>query len=346
MLTIYAIITILLLWGSTVQKKNCYYDGYISMEQCNCIKGFFIVVVFCRHIAPYLMEAGYDFSIGGDGLFRWVNARMGQLLVVMFLFYSGYGVTESIKRKGREYVDKIPRKRVLVTLANFDVAVLLFLIVDVSLGIEYSARDILLSFTGWQSIGNSNWYIFVILCCYMSSYLAYRVLPKEKVSRRLFGGGNLGFITCVYVALLLKKPGYWYNTIFAYPLGVYYSLYKIEAEKVLRRYYPVALAVSFIVFVVLMNMHFGMKGLYANLEGCTMSILIVVLSMKIELHSKPLAWLGQNLFPLYIYQRIGMIVLGRIDEGYMIANYPYVYIVGCVLMTLFFGWTYKFVKFK
>lgn len=77
-----------------------------------------------------------------------------------------------------------------------------------------------------------------------------------------------------------------------------------------------------------------------------MSILIVVLSMKIELHSKPLAWLGQNLFPLYIYQRIGMIVLGRIDEGYMIANYPYVYIVGCVLMTLFFGWTYKFVKFK
>lgn len=346
MLTIYAIITILLLRGCTVQKKYCYYDGYISKEQCNCIKGFFIVVVFCRHIAPYLMEAGYDFSMGGDELFRWIDARMGQLLVVMFLFYSGYGVTESIKRKGREYVDKIPRKRILVTLANFDVAVLLFLIVDVSLGIEYSVKDILLSFTGWQSIGNSNWYIFVILCCYMSSYMAYRVLPMNKVNKALFGGGNLCFIICAYVVLLLKKPGYWYDTIFAYPLGVYYSLYKVEVEKVIKQYYPLALATSFAAFVILMNMHLGVKGLYANLKGCTMAVMIAVLSMKVELHSKPLAWLGQNLFPLYIYQRIGMIVLGRIANGYIIAYHPYVYIVGCALMTLFFGWTYKFVKFK
>lgn len=161
--------------------------SYISKEQCNCIKGFFIAVVFCRHIVSYLVEAGYNFSIVGDNIFGWINGHIGQLLVVMFLFYSGYGVTESIKKKGADYVESIPKRRVLTTLANFDVAVFLFLIVDILCGIEYPISNVLLSFVGWESIGNSNWYIFVILCCYLSTYLAHQMRPS-RMSRNIFGG--------------------------------------------------------------------------------------------------------------------------------------------------------------
>ena len=48
----------------------------------------------------------------------------------MFLFYSGYGVMESIRKKGEAYVVAMPRHRVAGTLINFDVAVLIFLVVD------------------------------------------------------------------------------------------------------------------------------------------------------------------------------------------------------------------------
>ena len=188
MLIIYSVIT-LLMSCSISFWRNGFHDGYLSKEQSNCIKGFFIVVVFCRHIAPYLADSGYDFSMLGDNLFRWIDGRIGQLLVVMFLFYSGYGVMESIKNKGETYIDSIPHRRLITTLLNFDVAVGIFLVVDICLGIHYETKDIVLAFTGWKSIGNSNWYIFVILCCYFSTYLTYKTFAKKRRNRNLIGGG-------------------------------------------------------------------------------------------------------------------------------------------------------------
>ena len=188
MFLLYIIITLFLIVGITYHKTE-FYDGYISKEQCNCIKGFFIVVVFCRHIAPYLVDAGYDFSIFGDSLFRHIDGRIGQLLVAMFLFYSGYGVMESIKKKGSNYLDNIPKRRLMPTLANFDVAIVLFLIVDLCLGIHYDTKDVLLSFIGWKSVGNSNWYIFVILCCYLSTYITFKVINVLKRQSKMRYGG-------------------------------------------------------------------------------------------------------------------------------------------------------------
>ena len=44
--------------------------------------------------------------------------KLEQLMVTMFLFYSGYGVMESIKRKGDDYIKSFPKKRILTTLIN------------------------------------------------------------------------------------------------------------------------------------------------------------------------------------------------------------------------------------
>ena len=188
MITLYLVIILLLCWGASIQR-NGFYADYCNKSQSCCIKGFFILVVFSRHVWPYLAEKGYSFSAFGDQIFRYIDSRLGQLLVVMFLFYSGYGVMESIKKKGVGYVKMMPIRRIFVTLANFDIAVLLFMITDILLGIDYPLSEVILAFSGWKSIGNSNWYIFVILCCYMSTYLAYFI--SSKTDRNVLGGGNI-----------------------------------------------------------------------------------------------------------------------------------------------------------
>lgn len=345
MLIIYFVITLLMLCSISF-CRNGFHDGYLSKEQTNSIKGFFIVVVFCRHIAPYLADSGYDFSMLGDSLFRWIDGRIGQLLVVMFLFYSGYGVMESIKNKGEIYIDSIPHRRLITTLLNFDVAVGIFLVVDICLGIHYETKDIVLAFTGWKSIGNSNWYIFVILCCYFSTYLTYKIFARINNNRSLIGGGNLLIIICIYVVLVLKKQGYWYDTIFSYPLGIYFSLYKNEIENVLKRNYAKRLPVIFALFLMLMYLPYNIKGIVANTRACALAILIVQLSMKLQINSKALSWFGKHLFPLYIYQRIGMIILSEYDGGVFIHDNPYIYILSCALITLIFGWTYKYIQIK
>lgn len=49
---------------------------------------------------------------------------------------------------------------------------------------------------------------------------------------------------------------------------------------------------------------------------------------------------------IYIYQRIGMIIFSRINEGEFIKDYPYLYIVLCVMITLLMGYMYKYIKIK
>lgn len=347
MFVLYIFILFLLFYGARVHSDGIY-SQYISKQQCNCIKGFFIVVVFCRHIAPYLEKAGYDFSILGDSIFRSIDSSIGQLLVVMFLFYSGYGVSESIKFKGAEYVRNIPRNRLLKTLCNFDIAILVFLVINMCLDIHHSASDILLAFTGWEAIGNSNWYIFVILCCYLITYLTYTIAKRfGYVQNRLFifGGGMLLF-GILYVILYKTRGAWWHNTLFAYPIGSAWSLYKVEVEKLVKNKYLVCLGGSLLMFIICYISPINLKGLMANLAAIFFATTVVLVTMKLEFKSKALEWCGKLLFPLYIYQRTGMLIFSTIDGGTFIQTYPYAYILICAVITILCGWGFKYIQVK
>lgn len=80
--------------------------------------------------------SAYQYHVNGFGdvAVDWFIYRFSQLVVVMFLFYSGYGVGESFKRKGDGYVKSMPRHRILATLLNFDVAVIVFILLGLALG--------------------------------------------------------------------------------------------------------------------------------------------------------------------------------------------------------------------
>lgn len=161
--------------GISVRKQH---PDFLSKEKTDSIKGIFILIVFLSHISEYFAAAGADLSAWHDKLLFLIPKAFGQLMVVMFLFYSGYGVMESIKKKGIEYINRIPRKRVLNTLLNYDVAVVIFAATGLMIGNEASMSSFCLSLTAWDSVGNSNWYIFIILVCYLLTFLTIRFLKS------------------------------------------------------------------------------------------------------------------------------------------------------------------------
>lgn len=347
MIIIYLIVFILLLWGISFQHKGIY-EGYIGKEECNAIKGVFIVFVFCRHIWPYLEKAGFAFQGFGDELFRHIDSTLGQLIVVMFLFYSGYGVMESYKKKGYAYVDSMPKKRLLPTLLNFNVAVIVFLIVDAIFGLEYSDTDIVFAFTGWTSVGNSNWYIFVILMCYLATYIGLEICKVQKCKEILVGGVILALIAMIFIFLRLTKECHWYDTIFVYPFGACYSIYKRKIEEIVaQKYYSfLILAIILGVFWLHFPYHHHLFFVYGNVRAIFFVIMIITITMKIKLKSPALIWLGKILFPLYIYQRIGMIILSNVADGIVVKDYPYLYIFSCAALTILLGWSYRFIQIK
>lgn len=200
---IYTLIFLFLLvvYGIRFDREKAY-GSYLSRERTDSIKGIFILMVFFSHIKDYIVKAGYEYSGQGDEVFQYFFSFIGQLMVVMFLFYSGYGVMESIRKKGEAYVVAMPRHRVAGTLINFDVAVLIFLVVDLLLGRDVVLSKIVLSFLAWDSLGNSNWYIFAILICYLLTCL----VAKWCHTPNAVGGGNVCFVDgCCNPSVFCKR---------------------------------------------------------------------------------------------------------------------------------------------
>lgn len=216
MLIFYIILALLVLL-SVKYNRYGFVDNYLSMDMTNMIKGIFIILVFIKHATPYVINAGWQpEGIMGD-IFYFVNNNVGQWIVAMFLFYSGYGIMESIKRKGKDYVRQIPQKRFLSVLINFDIAVVIFIVVDLLLKKTLTVKQCLLSFTGWESVGNSNWYIFIILLMYLITYLAFYKNESDDFRKPLLVSIGLTFVFCLGMSYL--KAEYWYNTMFCYTVG-------------------------------------------------------------------------------------------------------------------------------
>ena len=322
-------------------NRNHFYSDYLSFDTTNSIKGIFIALVFINHAIPYIYNSGYIFDDSiASKLFLFTNSFVGQWIVAMFLFYSGYGIMESIQKKGHDYISSLPRKRILTTLINFDIAVALFAIVSLFTPNEYAIKDYLLSLTGWESVGNSNWYIFVIMLCYLLTYFSFRNYKGKNTYLYVASLGCLILLSVFFLSFL--KPSWWYDTVLCFAFGAYYSILRKHIEPILKRYYWPILSISVLLLICLCKIPYSIKGLVYNTFCIVFCLLIIMLSMKIKINNTILIWAGKNLFPLYIYQRIPMIIFASICGGSFVATYPVLYTAVCLSLTLLFGYLYKY----
>ena len=308
-------------------------SDFLSHERTTAVNGFFIGWVFLRHVCDYLPGAGATVL---DRAFGNVEFAFGQLIVATFLFFSGFGAMESIKSKGDAYVAAFPRKRILRVLLDFDIAVISFLIVGLLLGQSFDIRTVLLALTGWVSIGNSNWYIFIILSCWCVTYCVYAaslILRKDVVvSLVLLGLGVLFFY-------LKGSEFWWWDSLLAYPAGLIYSSCRKQIERVLQSHY----ALWFVVFLCLcvasrvLSKFAGsecpLRVPLLNIRTICFSMVVVMIMMKVDFGNVVSLWMGRHLFPIYIYQRLAMIVLAVAFGQGFIEGYRFVYVLSVAAVT-------------
>ena len=320
MIVVLILIAVLILFSAKYSGDD--FALALSKDQTQTIKGIFVLTVFFSHFCSYVaLDQWYDVPMRAYS--RW----LGQLMVVPFLFYSGYGIFESVNKNGESYVNSFPKKRILKTLIHFDLAVTLFLVYDFFFTPEnLSAQKIVLSLFAWDSIGNSNWFIFAILCAYVFSFAAL-VMCKRNLFRSLIVIIVFCFIYIVVVSRF--KDGYWFNTILAFPLGCLISLCK--------KIFTIRLAVWGVGVIFLPIFIVAKNGLFpnsfVNFQFLVVSfmLLIVFLSMKIKLKSKVLSWFGAQVFGIYILQRLPM-NFGKIMHWN--EQNIYFYFVFCFVMTI------------
>lgn len=339
MLTLYIILLILILLSIKSPTNSISLD-FCGKETSNIIKGIFIWLVFISHLSQYIQQYHPQLLNYGVG---YIKSFLGQMIVVPFLFYSGYGIMLSIKNKGINYIDKIPSKRVMSVLLNFDVAVIIYIIIDFLLGITLSSNQIILSLIAWDSVGNSNWYIFTILILYLISYLSSKILGYSLRCVISICG-----LVCFYsLVMYFFKDSWWYDTTFAYAFGSLYCFYKKQADQILTKFYYTLLIVTTCIFVLLIFPP-NVLGIVENIRSLFLSVIILLITMKVPLKNKFLSWSGKNLFPIYIYQRLPMILFSMcpLTGLTLVQQSPFLYIVSCIVITITITYFHKYFSIK
>ena len=338
MYVFFGFFVLLCIYKVQIKPKNSekYITDYMSVEKTMSMKGIFIIIVFFSHFNSYVR-----FTEPADLSYADIFRNMGQAMVTLFLFYSGYGVMESIKKKGMAYVHKIPFTRILGTYFRFDIAVLIFIIVQTILGKKYPASQYLLAFTGWDAVGNSNWYIFAVVMAYLITFLAFEICRqngKYYPAAILVTVGCFGYIAVFYNFEL--KQEYWFDTVICYALGIWFSLFREKIENVINKHFLVYLL--FLIGVAAGTQYFYMES-YTDFicsvhYAVFFCVFFIILSMRISFHNKILMWCGQHLFGLYILQRIPMIIFREIG----VAEFNiYLYFVLCVAVTVPMAWLFE-----
>lgn len=129
-----------------------------------------------------------------------------------------------------------------------------------------------------------------------------------------------------------------------YNAGMFFSIYKTGLVKRIKNSYWLFITISIAALLVFGNIDYEKKGLIYNLFSIAFCIIIVLVSMRFNIRNRILEWCGLNLFSLYIYQRVPMIVFSSIDNGAFIYNFPNAYIFTCLLATIIIGYFYKYWK--
>lgn len=274
------------------------FNRALNKEQTTCINGIFVLFVFLSHFGQYE-------TMPWNG----VLLAIGQLMVAPFLFYSGYGIMEQIKRRGIVYIDSMPRKRILKFYIHFCMALCIYLFLSFLLRKEYSFVRIIFSFTALSSIGNSNWYVFAILAMYSIVYISFKQCKKHSMT-------SCVVFTILYTGMILSK-------------------YKDRVCSIIQK--PVF-------FIFLMILAFSLYCLHLpilayEIISIAFCFLIVDVCAYKEIKNSLFHFLGQYVFEIYILQRISMNLFDRYLNDW-------IYLVVCILVTLILAYYFKKLETK
>ncbi|MBE6409980.1 MAG: acyltransferase family protein [Akkermansia sp.] len=315
---------------SGVERKMLTDGEYISRERTSTINGFFIWIVFACHLSQYTSD-----YLMCDAWITRLLMTLGQCVVATFFFFSGYGIMSSLRNK-EGYASQLVKKRFLSLLLHMSLAVMLFYVVQFWYGREYECLTVFMSFFGWRSIGNSNWFIFVTLLSYLFITLSYRLCRRFGEFAIVVG---VVVLFAVYVILARYRGGWWVDTCMCIPAGMLFFIWRPTIEKILNGLRMPVWLIGVLMVALgwkIYGVHFLL--VYSNIPTVIFAMGVCLTFSCIRMRKIPafLSWSGgPALFTLYIFQRIPMII--GVNEG-LKDSYPQVYILCCLLGTLFLGW--------
>ena len=303
---VFLILCLLSIININIKGFNQFFLDYMDIKNTNQIKGIFVWMILIFHYSSYYKNNIYKY--------RLILNYFGSKAVSLFFFYSSFGIGESIKNKGKDYIKTLPKK-IIILFIKSQLIILIYLIINIILKIKITLKKYLLSIIFKSAIGNGNWFAFTILALYFYSYISFFFI---KAKSHIFVGIIIVNIICIFhiyfvYYLYYPKKGHTVGNILCFIIGFYYSLLKKYFDKIIMKndilYYGLF---SFTTLVYYYYYSYKIKSiLIVSITNALFSLIVVFISMKIRFNNEFLKLLNSHSYSIYLLQRAVMLFISE-----------------------------------
>ena len=352
---IYIILPIMLLYGSSVSGKGQWNDGFLSLSQSKALQGMCVLLIVFHHISQKIYVRQDLPQLITHSLDPFVNA--GFLLTAVFFFFNGYGLYKSYTSKPG-YLDHFLSKRLSAPLVAYYVTGLIFFALRLGLGEKIGKKLIILYLSGLVHCSPYSWYIVILILFYVVFYLVFKRAKDVRSATVIFSVIVLAYMI---LGLFIPRNSYflrgewWYNSVFMMPLGMFFAGSEDRIISHVKRNYGKYLAVHLVLvfptfklseFVIQRFGYFNDSipygtmckaiSLLSHMLCVYMFIaLILLISMKIKIGNRVLAFLGKYTLEIYLIHGILVEVFDHdyvgIAPSPIPVSSPFLYIL-CVII--------------
>nr|BCB22748.1 hypothetical protein [Erysipelothrix tonsillarum] len=213
---------------------------------------------------------------------------------------------------------------------NFFISVCIYIVYNFLVGHVFSINTTLLAFTGWESIGNSNWYIFTILVMYL---IVYGIFNNDNdLDKNLF---RFTLVVVIYGLIISRiKENFWVSTVLCFPAGMILK----ENENIIsnflncKRRYILSICVLLSLIFLIYSL-FGYSWIVYNFISILFILILIFLNKLYRLRNIVFIYISKYTFEIYIYQRIFFDLFRNMFAGKNVA----IYFVTSVILTIIFS---------
>ncbi len=324
---------VLLLVGIQVKREG-YFEDSLSPQNTNQLRGIFALVVILHHLSQ---------RSSGSIVFP-LFAYVGYLAVSVFFFISGYGLMTQYQQRQQTYAKTLLTLRIPSVLIPYLITTVLYSVFYGVMGETVTVQSVLFSLVNGSPIALFSWYIIAILCFYFLFYLATKLSKGNRKIHMLITW--LGLLAYIILCMLLNYGSWWYNSCFAFGLGVVWAVYHEQIMEFFKRRFVAKFSLSFVLFLIIFSVPVVIDVCKLDYNKLALVILIcqVIASLlfsaivalagtKVQFKNRILSLIGDLSLEIYLIQGIAITLL-RSDKLYLQNSVLYTLLVFAITAPL------------
>ena len=341
-------------FGCKKAEKGSFEEEAWSRDQGKRIQAIACLCIILHHLTQIISNYGWNYR-GPITIFN----ETGFLFTSIFFFFSGYGLITSVHQK-EGYLDHFLRNRLSTVLIPFWVCNIIYILVRLFYNkIQTPVKVIVGHFFGYPIINDNGWFMIEITVLYLAFFLLFRLIKNKDVAMVLLSLFVVGIIAFSIPRGHDDSPlgnhwfmgEWWYNSTILFVMGMLVARFKEQVQKFVKKHYKGLLAtsiVSFVLVFVLVEYLVWTIGFYNPvpvIKGIRNELLvsvpqmllciifvwfILLMNLKISLHSPVLIWIGTISLELYLIHGVFVKHIFDFTNWNVMLMYGVVFICGIV----------------